>query len=90
VYDLALPQQWLDDACLNLRLSASVRSGRVPADSLYDIILSGTVWCYDQARIFGEPVALTDKALELLQILAELKGRPVPQQDRVLRVHQTI
>jgi hypothetical protein len=85
VYDLALPQQWLDDACLNLRFAASVRCGRIPKDSLYEHILTGTVWCYDNS-LFGYPHALTEQALELLQILAELKHQPVPQQDTVLRI----
>jgi hypothetical protein len=86
VYDVALPQPWLDDAALTLRLSASARCGRIPPDSLYDRILSGTVWCYDRCKIFGEPFALTEQAHELICILAELKHQPIPQQDKVLSI----
>ena len=85
VYDLALPQQWLDDACLTLRFTASVRCGRIPQDSLYDRILSGTVWCYDKG-LLGYPHALTEQALELLQLLAGEKHWPIPQQDAVIKV----
>lgn len=52
-YDLALPQPWLD-----------VVSKILGGDS-YGIILSGTVWCYDNS-IFGFPVSLTKESKELL------------------------
>ena len=67
VYDVALPQTWLDEACLKLRLS-----GKTDNKNLYDTILSGTVWCYDRS-LFGEPVALTNEAEKLLTLLVGLK-----------------
>lgn len=84
VYDCALPQKWLDEACLTLRVHAS-KDEEIPAN-LYDTFLSGTVWCYDIARVFGEPVALTVEAYRLLTKLAFWNGRPVPQQESVLKV----
>lgn len=69
VYDTALPQQWVDDAVLKLLLTASVRCGRIPRASVYDRLVCGTVWSYDDCKIFGEPVALTDEAKELLNLL---------------------
>jgi hypothetical protein len=86
VYDVALPQQWLDESCLTLRVHAS-KDEEIP-QNLYDTFLSGTVWCYDVAKIFGEPVALTDKAYRLLTKLAFWNGRPVPQQDKVLHIKE--
>lgn len=50
-YDTALPKRWCDDVLQ--------RTGVWPG-------LVGFVWCYDKARIFGEPVPLTKTAEELL------------------------
>ena len=78
-YDPALKQGWLDDVCLNLRLAA-IKDDRIPKDGLYDTILCGTVWCYEDS-LFGYPMPLTKKAAELLKIFAELKNQPVPEYD---------
>jgi hypothetical protein len=65
-YDTALPQTWLDDLLLKMSLSPRGRTGQLP-DGWRDIILSGLVWCYD-GSLFGHPVALTKKVLELLDM----------------------
>lgn len=70
VFDCALPQQWVDESVVKLKLTASVRSGRIPANSVCDRLLGGTVWGYDDS-LFGEPVALTPEAEELLGLLKE-------------------
>ena len=77
VYDLALPQTWLDDAVLNLKTA-------MPSGDLYMTLLSGTVWCYDKG-VYGRPVALDEKTLELLVKLTELKDWEPHTQDTVLR-----
>ena len=87
VYDVALPQTWLDESCLTLRVHSS-KDAEIP-DNLYDTFLSGTVWCYDAAWVFGEPVALTDTAHRLLTRLAFWNGRPGPQQNTVLHIERT-
>jgi hypothetical protein len=84
VFDTALPQVWLDESCLTLRVHAS-KDDEIPAN-LYDTFLCGMVWCYDVAKIMGEPVALTETAYRLLTKLAFWNGRPVPQQDTVLHI----
>ena len=83
VYDCALPQTWLDESCQTLRVNAP--KGEIP-DNLYDTFLSGAVWCYDGSKVFGEPVALTDTVYGLLTKLAFWTGRPVHQQESVLKV----
>jgi hypothetical protein len=65
VYDTALPQDWLDDVVNRL-----APFGPQPARTqIYETIRIGTVWCYDTARVFGAPVALTDEANRLLSLL---------------------
>lgn len=78
-----LPQTWLDEACLLLRLSAPTKD-LIPTDSLYEVLCTGTVWCYDRCKLMGEPMPLTVQTAMLLQTLAELKKQPIPQFDRVL------
>lgn len=60
VYDTALPQQWLDCFVDNLKQSGV-------KGELYDIILSGTVWCYDRDSFIGFPYPLTLEAFGLLK-----------------------
>lgn len=51
-YDIALPQDWLDEAVKYCKLNGYPIS--------YHEILYGTVWMYDkQSRIFGRPYPLT-------------------------------
>lgn len=66
VYDVALPQPWLDSLIADLKASPDGRLGKLP-ENIYHIILSGLVWCYDKPyHIFGGPVALTTEVLQLL------------------------
>lgn len=67
-YDTALPQDWVNGSVVKLKLTASVRCGRIPADCVYDRLVGGTVWSYD-GSLLGVPVALTDEAEELLGLL---------------------
>ena len=69
-YDAALPQDWLDDV-VNRLMGVYTDSYMRQAEraKTYDIIARGTVWCYDTARMFGAPVALTDEANRLLSLL---------------------
>ena len=60
VYDTALPQQWLDDVCVKLAFTPSGRFSK-PKLNIYDTIVSGVVWCYDNS-LFGFPYALTEQA----------------------------
>lgn len=70
VYDTALPQNWLDDAVDTL----SGLPGKFNERSrIYDTILSGVVWCYDQS-MFGSPRPLTIAAMSLLTELDRIKG----------------
>ena len=49
-YDTALPQEWVDDVYRE--------TGVYPAGMF--------VWCYDDARVWGAPVPLTEESVELL------------------------
>lgn len=67
-FDTALPQIWLDD--ILLRMSITPCSKTFP-ENWKDLVLSGLVWCYDpddkgSPSLFGYPVALTTKTLDLL------------------------
>lgn len=84
VYDCAVPQKWLDESCLTLRVHSS-KDDTIPKN-LYDTLLSGVVWCYDVCSLLGEPVALTDEADRLLTKLAFWNGEPCPRQDTVLHI----
>lgn len=60
-YDTALPQDWVDDFAIDADVQALAQRLGV---SNYP---SGQfVWGYDVARTFGEPVALTPEAKQLL------------------------
>ena len=72
VYDLAIPQQWLDDLYLKMSMSPAGRTGQLP-EGWKDIILSSLVWCYDKdgkgsPSIFGYPVVMVKKALDILNM----------------------
>ena len=51
-FDGALPQQWVD---------------HVYEMTGFEAPRLGMVWCYDVAKVFGEPVPLTTAALVLLR-----------------------
>jgi hypothetical protein len=61
-YDPTKPQPWL-----NATASAARVLGFADA---YEILRTGTVWCYDDTSAFGKPVALTDEARLVLAALA--------------------
>jgi hypothetical protein len=70
VYDIAIPQQWLDDLYLKMSITPAGRLGQLP-EGWKDIILSSLVWCYDKdgkgsPSIFGYPVVMTMRAFDLL------------------------
>lgn len=67
VYDCALPQPWLDEVVLKLRLI-----GKVEDPDLYHKLLSGIVWCYDGNSSTGFPRPLTQQALEWLRKFDEI------------------
>lgn len=76
VYDYALPQPWVDESVDKLRLKAlkdqiNNDAPRKASPEIYDTLVSGAVWCYDNSKIFGEPVAVTDEAQALLDLLKE-------------------
>lgn len=62
VYDEAVPQQWIDDTAVKI-----AKVLYVDRDVVYLALLAGVVWCYDDAKIFGAPVAVTDEAEKLKQ-----------------------
>jgi hypothetical protein len=66
VYDIAIPQVWLDDLYLKMAMSPAGRLGQLP-EGWKDIILSSLVWCYDNS-LFGCPVVLTKKAIDILNM----------------------
>jgi len=57
VYDCALPQHWLSDTAGNISCRLYIDRQKI-----YDILLLGVVWSYDDNQIFGAPVALTPEA----------------------------
>ena len=66
IYDTAVPQPWLDNLYLKMSMSPAGRTGQLP-EGWKDLILSNLVWCYDSS-LFGYPVILTKKALDLLNM----------------------
>jgi hypothetical protein len=81
VYDTALPQGWLDDILLKLAASPSGRLGILPKD-ICDIVVSGTVWCYDGGMLWGFPYALTERAYDWLNRVESFQSN----QSSVLRL----
>jgi len=57
VYDVALPQHWIDETAS--RISNMLY---ISYDTAYVTLLAGVVWCYDDNKIFGAPVAVTEAA----------------------------
>jgi hypothetical protein len=71
-FDTALPQTWLDDVLFRMSVANLTLNPKLP-ENWKDIILSGIVWCYDptadgKPALFGYPVALTVKTIELLNL----------------------
>lgn len=65
-YDCALPQQWLDNIA-NLAYKAvqempTVFREGISRDDIYQEVLYGTVWSYDNQGIFGEAAYITEEA----------------------------
>lgn len=71
-YDCALPQQWLDGTVKTLKENTGFGRAGVLPDNLYDIILSGTVWCYDNS-LMGYPYPLTYPVMEYLRMAGEIE-----------------
>jgi hypothetical protein len=70
VYDTAIPQSWLE--CVSQDPGGSDRDARM---HIYDIVRSGTVWCYDGPhRVFGAPYPLTDEARRAIAQYDALHG----------------
>jgi hypothetical protein len=61
IYDVTLPQQWLDEIAGRLSSLAVDDRGHI-----YDILLSSIVWSYDHF-LFGYPHPLTIKAFAYLK-----------------------
>lgn len=68
VYDVALPQQWLDKAVKKLCPEVDVEE----MSTAYALILSNVVWCYDNATIFGQATPLTVRGAAVLNKVDEL------------------
>lgn len=58
-FDTALPQDWVDDV-------KRVTGEYAP--------YAGIVWCYDEARTWGRPVAMTIRGRLILERYARAKG----------------
>jgi len=63
IFDVALPQQWLNSITAQARdrLRTMQPTTDDDRDAIYWAILSGTVWSYDNS-LLGQPFPLTDKA----------------------------
>ena len=83
-FDTALPQNWLDETCLQVAAKFMSDKAEVP-DDIYWTILGGTVWCYDEGSIFGYPVVLTEKAHTYLSKI--VLGYPLNQ--TVIKMEET-
>ena len=60
VYDCALPQQWLDNTAESVS-----KALYIDKDAAYCIIAGGVVWSYDEYKLLGAPVAITQEARNL-------------------------
>jgi hypothetical protein len=90
-YDTAIPQPWIDNVLLMMSLTAV--SKYFVEDWKY-IVLSGLVWCYDKTEdglpsIFGYPVALTKKCLDLLVLACPGSIWDFSQQKAVIENRET-
>lgn len=86
-YDTALPQTWVDNLLLHLALIAPHKGW---PEAWSDLILSGLVWCYRDAKgepsLFGYPVALT---VQVLDMLTSAKDIWDTKQDAVIETRET-
>lgn len=57
LYDTAVPQQWINETAASI-----ARTFYIDRDKVYCVLLSGVVWCYDDDRFSGVPVAVTAEA----------------------------
>jgi len=59
-YDYALPQPWVDEWCKKLKAQGVT----------YDDLIFGFVWLYDEeAKTFGRPFPLTNRARFILELI---------------------
>lgn len=65
-YDVALPEQWLDDVSSNLDEQDKKR-GVTPPMSNWETLYSSVVWSYDGRSFMGYPHPLTLRAWALLR-----------------------
>ncbi len=56
-YDTAIPLDWVNHA------------RKIAPNSATPLAFAGIVWCYDKARVFGEPIGLTTAGRQLLELL---------------------
>lgn len=87
-YDTALPQPWIDDTVVKIRMKHLDEPEYLPED-LYHIILGGVVWCYDNGSIFGYPVVLTDKAYSFIKEIVTGYEEYFKKQETILHIPQT-
>ena len=62
-YDVALPQEWLNDMSRSLAFDTV---GEMTSAEAYDMLLTSTVWSYDDSGIFGAPFYLTKEMQDLM------------------------
>lgn len=94
IFDTAIPQPWIDDVFLKMSLVAPKYIRASFPEAWKDIILSGLVWCYDQTEndkpaLFGYPVALTKRTLDLLNLACPRNIWDFSQQKIVIENRET-
>lgn len=66
-YDIALPQQWLDNTSIDLAIKL-----KLEVFDIYETLRQGCIWFYPFKTInYQYPFPLTDKAIYLLSQLGE-------------------
>ncbi|PNV83815.1 MAG: hypothetical protein C0610_16685 [Desulfobacteraceae bacterium] len=61
-YDCALPQDWLNEWSRTL-----AKMKDMPRHEAYDMLMFGTVWCYDDGSLMGAPFFLYEE-LEVMML----------------------
>lgn len=62
-FDCTLPQLWLEENAQQI-----TKHHGIPYEDAYDLLRRGTVWCYDDNSLFGEPRYVNARVRELMQV----------------------
>jgi len=66
VFDCTLPQPWLDGIVDEIAVALNKKWGTIPnRNDIYRAMLTGVVWCYDEATLGGAPAFITEQAHRL-------------------------